>query len=182
MTLTYQVESKFEPFLRSTPPNWTHFCILRVNLTRLNPKNLAQNWVEWFEFDRTNPNSCQYPLINYIVFGCIMNCPTDFYGGRLKKFSRVGKKLLLAIVLSSSKIHVGFLKKQALAHNQLITFFFNWAIYKKKWRLVMESGFSRRVFFLSCIKFIRWFHEFSVTINFSINWVCVFVLSFVLLM
>ncbi len=65
-----------------------------------------------------------------------MNCLIDFYAGRLKKFSRVGKKLLLAIVLSGSKIHAGFLKKQALAHNQLITFFFDWTICKKNMQLL----------------------------------------------
>ena len=37
----YRVEPKFEPFLRPTRPNWTHFTTLRANQTRLNPSVMS---------------------------------------------------------------------------------------------------------------------------------------------
>ena len=48
----YRVEIKFEPFLRSTWPDWTRSG-MRANLTRLNQK-IGLNPKKWVEFGRTD--------------------------------------------------------------------------------------------------------------------------------
>ena len=54
------VEPEFEPFFRSTQPDWTRFWTLRANPTCLNPKfepKIGLNQKKWIRFGRTNYRS-----------------------------------------------------------------------------------------------------------------------------
>ena len=55
--------------MRSTRPDWTRFCILRANLTRLNLKigpKIGLNPKKWVGFGRTNVDECTRSSLTHL--------------------------------------------------------------------------------------------------------------------